>query len=92
MCFFQNSYSPRLPLIYWAGELADGFGCLAPEETPPTTLNCNAREGRKARALAPEQKRNVHPQDGDETCQVVEDSVGSGETADLQGERTNRRR
>jgi len=28
-----------------AGELADGFGCLAPEETPPTTLNCSACKG-----------------------------------------------
>jgi len=31
-------------------------------------------QGRKARALAPEQKRNVHPASDDDACYVVEDA------------------
>jgi len=31
------------------------------EETPSTLQTCNVREGRSARALATEQKRDVHP-------------------------------
>jgi hypothetical protein len=62
-----------------------------PEETPPTTLNCSARKGvgREPWFLS----RN-----GTSNCGVtvmrldaVEDAVGCGETAVLQGERANRR-
>ena len=41
--------------------------------------------------MVPEQKRYVQLWDEDDTIIVVEDAVGYGETAVLQGERANRR-
>ena len=48
-------------------------------------------EGRKARALATEQKRHVHLGLGDEACVMLSVPWWNGETAVLQVERANRR-
>jgi len=45
----------------------------------------------KARALATEQKRHVHPGLGDEACIMSSVPGWNGETAVLQVERANRR-
>ena len=59
----QNSYCIPLRIKFWAGELVCGFRAsqkrglrkLRPQ------VELQRPQGRKARALAPEQKRNVHP-------------------------------
>jgi hypothetical protein len=57
----------RCSLACWAGELVCGFRSLqGNEETPPTCRIAAPCEGCKARALATEQKRNVHPALGDD--------------------------
>ena len=45
----------------------------------------------KVRALATEQKRNVHQSDEDDALKFVDEVDGNGETADPQGARANRR-
>jgi hypothetical protein len=52
----------------WLSSFARGLRKLRPQ------VELQRPQGRKARALAPEQKRNVHPAGANEACQVVENA------------------
>ena len=57
-------------MLLWAGELVCGFRTLkyeGSEETPPTRRIAPSFIWGKVRALATEQKRNVHPASADDT-------------------------